>query len=69
MADSEYREVEDSQFTNHYGGLALVRDVSNNLYYLEMQDCRGSEYFGPLKKKDIDAFYMLCSVKPRKKIK
>jgi len=53
--------IKESQFANTYGGLSLVR-VTNGQQYLEMQDCFGPEYFGPLTEEQISAFETLCEV-------
>lgn len=55
------KTIECSQYSNSYGGLSLVKD-NNGDYFLEMEDCFGPEYFGPLTDDQHAAFYRLCDV-------
>lgn len=53
--------IQDSPFCNTYGGLVLVLGDDGHRY-LEMEDCIGPEYFGPLTDEQVAAFYALCDV-------
>lgn len=53
--------IKDSPFGNTYGGLSLVLG-DDGQRYLEMQDCFGPDYFGPLTDEQVAAFYVLCDV-------
>ena len=52
--------VKDSEFTNEYGGLSLVR--FNDKLYLCMEDCFRDKYFGPLTNAQVTAFNLICDV-------
>lgn len=51
---------EDSPFGNTYGGLTLV--TTDGGYYLEMGDCQGPDWFGPLTPDQVAAFRVLRDV-------
>ena len=57
----KYQDVADSPFGNTYGGLTLVKGEDGN-HYLEMYDCFGPDYFGPLTDAQKDAFFTLRDV-------
>jgi hypothetical protein len=54
--------IQESPFSNTYGGLSLVIGDDGHRY-LEMEDCCGPEYFGPLTDEQASAFHTLCEVK------
>ena len=56
------RVIRESPFANTYGGLSLVRDEKNQQFFLEMEDCFGPLYFGPLTEEQTNAFHILCQV-------
>lgn len=58
-----YNIVKNSFYRNTYGGLDLIKG-ENDKFYLKMQDCFGPDFFGPLTDEQINAFYILCEVKP-----
>ncbi len=51
-----------SPFSNEYGRLSLIK-VGDD-YFLEMGDCFGPDYFGPLTQAQVDAFNTLRGVTP-----
>ncbi len=53
--------IKESPFVNTYGRLILVED-ENGDKYLEMGDCFGPDYFGPLSDEQVKAFYLLCEL-------
>lgn len=53
--------IKESPFGNTYGGLTLVTGEDGKRY-LEMEDCFGLDYFGPLNDEQVAAFYVLCDV-------
>lgn len=57
----KYGESTGSPFVNTYGGLSLVEGDDGN-HYLEMCDCFGQNYFGPLTEAQKDAFFTLRDV-------
>lgn len=61
MNSQELKDIKHSPFYNTYGGLELKTD-SKGEYYLEMMDCFGPNYFGPLTAEQVKAFYLLCEV-------
>lgn len=54
-------KIEASQYMNQYGGLSLVK-MENGDMCLEMEDCFGPDYWGPLTEKQVVAFHTLCEV-------
>lgn len=54
--------VLDSHFSNTYGGLGLIKATTGE-HFLEMGDCMGPCYFGPLSEDEIKAFNLLVKVK------
>ncbi|MPQ69478.1 hypothetical protein [Pseudomonas sp. MWU12-2323] len=52
--------IASSPFSNTYGGLKLFKgsDGQNNL---EMEDCRGPTYWGPLSREQVKAFHVLSA--------
>lgn len=53
--------LESSPFSNTYGGLSLV--LGEDLeHYLEMEDCLGPDYYGPLTDEHVAAFMLLCEL-------
>ena len=55
------KTLKNSPFANTYGGLRLVENDKGQRL-LEMEDCFGSDYFGPLTDEQVEAFEMLCDV-------
>jgi hypothetical protein len=53
--------LKDSPFANTYGGLVLVV-AEDGQHYLEMQDCFGPSYYGPLSTEQLAAFHVLADV-------
>ncbi len=53
--------ISQSPFVNTYGGLSLILG-DDGQRYLEMSDCFGPDYFGPLTEEQVAAFYVLCEV-------
>jgi hypothetical protein len=56
-----YEREKMSQFGNTYGNLSIGTG-DDGKKYLEMQDCFGPDYFGPLTDEQVSAFYLLCRV-------
>lgn len=57
---STYKILKESQYTNTYGGLSLIEFEGDQ--YIQMDDCMGEMFFGPLNSKQIEAFNALCGV-------
>lgn len=55
-----YRTICESPFGNTYGALCLIERREDGKPYLQMGDCGGSEYFGPLTPEQVAAFTGLC---------
>ena len=53
--------LESSPFGNTYGGLSLVLGEDHERY-LEMEDCFGPDYYGPLTDEQVAAFLLLCEL-------
>jgi len=58
----ELKNVTESQYTNHYGGLSLCVSDGGD-FYLEMKDCFEPSFYGPLTKEQVAAFYTIKGVK------
>ena len=56
------KSIKGSPFCNTYGRLTLVLG-DDGQKYLEMDDCCGPDYFGPLTEDQLVAFHVLCEVK------
>lgn len=54
--------LQESPFSNTYGGLSLVLGEDGNRY-LEMKDYDGPDYYGPLNEEQATAFVVLCDVR------
>lgn len=50
--------ISSSPFSNTYGALKLFKG-SDGQHYLEMDDCRGPTYWGPLSTEQVKAFHVL----------
>lgn len=57
----EYKDWIESPFINTYGGLSITTYEGNS--YLRMEDCTGSDYYGPLTETQVKAFHELQEVK------
>lgn len=60
--EPEFEKVKTSSFGNTYGGLSLVRQIKTGDRFLEMEDCFGPEYHGPLTEEQVAAFLLLCEL-------
>ena len=56
------QRVLTSPFSNTYGGLSLNKNEDGD-YYLQMDDCFGPDYYGPLTQDEVIAYHTLCGVK------
>lgn len=52
------KHISSSPFSNTYGGLKLFKG-SDGQHYLEMYDCSGPAYWGPLSPEQVQAFNVL----------
>lgn len=57
-----YVTVKCSQYGNTYGSLKMIHNETSGEYFLQMDDCFGPDFFGPLTEDQKLAFEVLLDV-------